>query len=118
MMENERVELEVTALKNGAFNEFLMLVKASGDSSFKYLQNVYNNEDVWHQNVSLALAVSETILGANGVCRVHGGGFAGTIQAFVPKDAVETYRKAMDNIYGEGACKVYWVRKSGGIKVF
>ena len=118
MMENERVELEVTALKNGAFNEFLMLVKASGDSSFKYLQNVYNNEDVRHQNVSLALAVSETILGAHGVCRVHGGGFAGTIQAFVPKDAVETYRKAMDNIYGVGACKVYWVRKSGGVKVF
>ncbi len=118
MLENERVELEVSALKKGDLTEFLKLVTSSGDSSFKYLQNVYINTDVAHQNVSLALAVSEAVLGENGVCRVHGGGFAGTIQAFVKRDAVEAYCKTMDDIYGEGACKVYQVRKFGGVRVF
>ena len=112
--ENKRVEKEVTALKNGDVSEFLRLVKESGDSSYKYLQNVYSNSDVEHQNVSLALAVSEMFLGENGVCRVHGGGFAGTIQAFVKNDMVEEYQKCMDGVFGEGACNALRIRKYGG----
>ena len=115
--ENPRVREEVAALRAGDFQAFLRAVKASGDSSFKYLQNVYTNHDVQHQNVSVALAVSEAILGDNGVCRVHGGGFAGTIQAFVKHEAVEEYRKVMDQTFGKGSCSVLQIRKYGGMKV-
>ena len=117
VMENKRVRKEVAALKDGDFDAFLSTVKDSGDSSFKYLQNVYTNHDVQHQNVSIALAVSEAVLGDNGVCRVHGGGFAGTIQAFVKKEAVAGYKKVMDQTFGEGACSVLQIRKYGGMKV-
>lgn len=116
--ENERVKTEVTALKNDDFQTFLETVRASGNSSYKYLQNVYTNHDVEHQNVSVALAVSDTILKENGVCRVHGGGFAGTIQAFVPNNMVKDYQKTMDDIFGEGSCSILKIRKYGGIKVF
>ena len=92
-------------------------MESSGDSSFKYLQNVYTNRDVQNQAVSIALAVSENVLGNHGVCRVHGGGFAGTIQAFVKNDFVEEYRKALDAVFGEGSCHVLKVRKYGGMKV-
>lgn len=115
--ENKRVQGEVQALKENDIAGFLALVKASGDSSYKYLQNVYTNNDVAHQNVSVALAASDVILGNCGVSRVHGGGFAGTIQAFVKNEKVAEYRKAMDNIFGEGACDVLKIRKYGGMKV-
>ena len=117
VMENERVQNAVTALRANDFNGFLKMIKASGDSSFKYLQNVYTNQDVVHQNVSVALAVSDAILGDKGVCRVHGGGFAGTIQAFVKNDVVKEYKETLDGVFGEGACAVLKVRKYGGIKV-
>ena len=93
------------------------MIKQSGDSSFKYLQNIYTNKDVQNQSMSIALAVSEMTLKDHGVCRVHGGGFAGTIQAFVQNDFVETYRAALDAVFGEGACHVLKVRKYGGMKV-
>lgn len=115
--DNERVGNEVKALNNGEFKEFLRLVSESGNSSFKYLQNIYTNEDVQNQNMSVALAVSEKVLGNHGVCRVHGGGFAGTIQVFVENDFVETYRNALDAVFGQGACHVLKVRKYGGMKV-
>ena len=116
--ENERVQKEVEALKKEEITTFLDTVKASGDSSFKFLQNVYTNNDVHHQNVSLALAVSEAVLeGGAGVCRVHGGGFAGTIQAFVKNDKVASYLEAMDQLFGKGACHVLKIRKYGGMKV-
>jgi len=115
--ENKRVEKEVAALKSGEILEFLRLVKESGDSSYKYLQNVYSNSDIEHQNVSLALAVSEMFLGENGVCRVHGGGFAGTIQAFVKNDMVGAYQDCMNGVFGEGACNALRIRKYGGIQV-
>ena len=99
------------------FEGFLKMIKASGDSSYKYLQNVYTNQDVQHQNVSVALAVSDAILGSNGVCRVHGGGFAGTIQAFVKDEAVKEYKETLDKVFGQGACAVLKVRKYGGMKV-
>ena len=115
--ENVRVQMAVSALRAKDFNKFLKMIKASGDSSYKYLQNVYTKQDVVHQNVSVALAVSDTILGNNGVCRVHGGGFAGTIQAFVKNDTVKEYKETLDSVFGEGACAVLKVRKYGGMKV-
>lgn len=115
--ENKRVEREVNALKHDDICEFLKVVKESGDSSYKYLQNVYANSDVEHQNVSLALAVSEMFLLENGVCRVHGGGFAGTIQAFVKEEYVSEYKKNMNRIFGEDACYELKIRKFGGIQI-
>ena len=115
--ENKRVQKEVSALKAGNIGAFLDDVKASGNSSFKYLQNVYSNQDIKNQNVSLALFVSEMFLGQNGVCRVHGGGFAGTIQAFVKNGYVENYKYEMDKIFGKDSCKDLRIRKYGGIKV-
>lgn len=124
--ENKRVVNEATALKNNDFEAFLKNVKASGDSSYKFLQNVYTTHDVLHQNVSIALCMSEKLLNTNdesesstknGVSRVHGGGFAGTIQAFVRNEKVSEYRDALDNIFGEGACAVLKIRKYGGIRV-
>lgn len=115
--ENERVEKEVSALKAGDMEMFLKNIKDSGDSSFKYLQNVYSNQDIKNQNVSVALLVSEMLLGENGVCRVHGGGFAGTIQAFVKNEYVDSYKKGMDQVFGKDACKDLRIRKYGGIKV-
>lgn len=116
--ENSRVRKEAAALKEGKIEAFLAAVKASGDSSYKYLQNVYSNHDIAHQNVSLALAVSEIALeGGAGVSRVHGGGFAGTVQAFVKDENVAEYLNKMDQVFGEGACSVLKIRKYGGMKV-
>lgn len=115
--ENVRVQKQVEALKENCMEDFLKHIKASGDSSYKYLQNVYTNQDVMHQNVSVALAVSDILLGEHGVSRVHGGGFAGTIQAFVPNEYVAEYKNGMDRIFGEGSCDVLKVRKFGGMRV-
>ena len=116
--ENLRVRQEAASLKEHKFDIFLENVSKSGNSSYKYLQNVYTNHDISHQNVSIALCISEMVLGdKGGVARVHGGGFAGTIQAFVKQDFIDTYKEAMDNVFGEGACAVLKIRKYGGIKV-
>lgn len=115
--ENERVQKEVNALKNKEITLFLESVKASGDSSFKYLQNVYSGNDIDNQNISVALLMSDISLKEEGVSRVHGGGFAGTIQAFVKNEYVESYKILMDNVFGEGSCKDLRIRKYGGIKV-
>lgn len=115
--ENERVQQETEALKQDRFAEFLRLVKESGDSSYKYLQNVFTCHDVTHQNVSVALAVSDIVLGRKGASRVHGGGFAGTIQAFVPTDMVTRYQVEMERVFGTGACTQLMIRKYGGIRV-
>ena len=115
--ENNRVRQEVEALLNGNMEQFLRIVKASGDSSYKYLQNVYSNNDVLNQNVSVALAVSDVVLKEKGVSRVHGGGFAGTIQAFVQNNYVDVYKKNMDLVFGTGSCNVLKIRKYGGVQV-
>ena len=119
--ENTRVDEQVSALREGNTAAFLAAVKASGDSSFKYLQNVYTNKDVEHQAVSIALGVSDYYLNADGknhgVARVHGGGFAGTIAAFVENDYVAEYKKAMDRLFGDGACNVLQIRKYGGMQI-
>ena len=115
--DHKRVSLQVKALEDGDFARFKELIAESGNSSFKYLQNVYSSRNVAVQNVSLALALSDLILQGRGVSRVHGGGFAGTIQAFVPDEIVAEYKKGMESCFGEGACYVLKVRKYGGIKV-
>ena len=115
--ETRRAGAEAEALSAGDINRFLELVKESGNSSFKYLQNVYTNKDITVQNVSLALAVSETVLGSDEAARVHGGGFAGTIQAFVKKENSSRYQEYMDKVFGKGACEILAIRKYGGIRV-
>ena len=107
--ETERAKAEAEALKEGDFGEFLRLVKESGDSSYKLLQNVYAGGD---QPIAVALAVSELVLGEDGVCRVHGGGFAGTIQAFVKIEDVDRYKAEMDKLFGAGACRVMRIGSS------
>ena len=115
--ENKRVQQAVQSLKQEDFDTFKTIVKASGESSFKYLQNIYSNHYLGQQAVSLALALSENLLGAHGVCRVHGGGFAGTIQAFVEDDYVEAYKQGIEKYFGEGSCHILKIRKYGGMKV-
>ena len=115
--ENKRVDQQVKALEEGDFDTFKKLIKESGDSSFKYLQNVYSSHDLTNQSVSIGLAISDISLGDKGVSRVHGGGFAGTIQAFVPNDIVSMYKKNMEHVFGEGGCHVLKVRPYGGMKV-
>lgn len=115
--EDERVVKEVNALRAGDWNRFLKLVKESGDSSYKYLQNVYVSHDTVSEPVAIALAVSERTLADKGVCRVHGGGFAGTIQAFVKEAAVLDYKNAMEAVFGADSCHVLKIRRYGGIRV-
>ena len=116
--ENIRVKTAAEALKNHNFNSFLDNISKSGNSSYKYLQNVFTTHDITHQNVSIALCISEMVLGdEGGVARVHGGGFAGTIQAFVKNEFVSKYKDSMDSVFGEGACAVLKIRKYGGIRV-
>lgn len=115
--ENKRVEGQVAALNAGDFETFKKLIKASGDSSYKFLQNVYANCDVQNQSVSIGIAMSEKIIGENGVCRVHGGGFAGTIQAFVRDEFVPIYKEKIEKVFGKDSCHVLKVRKYGGMKV-
>jgi galactokinase len=115
--EQERVSEAVTALERDDFDGFLSVIKRSGDSSSKLLQNIYSPKDVKTQNVTVALSLSEDVLGADGVCRVHGGGFAGTIQAFVKNTAVAAYKTYIETVFGEGSCHVLKVRPYGGIEV-
>ncbi|WP_399201158.1 galactokinase [Tannockella kyphosi] len=115
--EDKRVGQEVAALVVGDFDEFKNVLVASGNSSYKYLQNVYACSDVDNQGVSIGLAMSEVILGENGVSRVHGGGFAGTIQAFVKDEFVSTYKQKIEQVFGKDSCHVLKVRKYGGKKM-
>ena len=115
--ENNRVGKLVNALDQDDFDGFKHYIQESGNSSYKFLQNVYASSDPQNQAVSLALALSENILGNHGVCRVHGGGFAGTIQAFVENDYVEIYKREIEKTFGQGSCLVLKVRAKGGCKV-
>lgn len=114
--ENERVPRIVEALETDHFDEFCKGIEESGNSSFKFLQNVYASSQKENQAVSIGLAAAESLLKANGsgVCRVHGGGFAGTIQAFVDNDYVDSFKNEMDAIFGEGSCHVLKIRPIGG----
>lgn len=112
--ENKRAQQEKDALRNGRFDAFLRLVRESGQSSFMLLQNVYSTRNVAEQGLSLALAVSQHILGDRGAYRVHGGGFGGTIQAFVPDDRLSEYKSSIEKIFGVDSCYVLSIRPVGG----
>jgi galactokinase len=109
--------LEADALRTGDFETFKALSIASGDSSYKLLQNVFACSNPSEQGISLALAISEKILKGHGAWRVHGGGFAGTIQAFVPFDLLDIYKTNLAAVFGQKACHVLSVRASGGVRV-
>ncbi len=115
--ENIRVERAVAALKQGNFEEFKTVLKESGHSSFMFNQNVFAVSNPAEQKISLALCMSEQILGSRGVCRVHGGGFAGTIQAFVPNEMLPEYKTKLENVFGAGSCYVLSIRPVGGVRV-
>jgi galactokinase len=116
--ENERVAAQTEALLSGDLDAFLSHVCASGRSSFCYLQNVYTTKAVDEQGLSLALCLAEQVLSdKKAAWRVHGGGFAGTIQAFVPAEHVEAFRAVMDGAFGAGACLPLHIRQIGACKI-
>ena len=116
--ENARVPKQVAALENGDFEGFLKLIKESGYSSWMYLQNVIPAGYKEHQDVAVSLALCEHYLNGRGAYRVHGGGFAGTVQAFVPFDILDSFKAGIDAVLGEGACHVLSIRPQGGVEAF
>lgn len=115
--ENVRVEREAAALKAGNINEFFKNVNESGNSSYKYLQNIYAPKNPAEQGLSVGLYAAENVLEGRGACRVHGGGFAGTIQAFVPNDKLDAFTDTMEKLFGKGSCHKLYIRPCGGVKV-
>ena len=117
--ENDRVEQALKALKNEDIQEFYKIILASGRSSYQYLQNVYTNQNPFEQGISLALCVADGVLsGKDGAFRVHGGGFAGTIQAFVRNEDLDGFVSKMNAVFGEGAAMPLNVRPLGAVKLF
>lgn len=115
--ENNRVDKLVHALKKGDFEAFLCSIKESGDSSYKYLQNIFTVNDITHQGLGLGLNIADKALARKGACRVHGGGFAGTIQAFVPYELLQSFIMDMEKVFGAGSCYVLTIRPVGGVEV-
>ena len=109
--ENKRVDFMLQTLKEGDIDGFLGFVAESGNSSFRFLQNVYPSSSPKNQGLSLAIALSEEILQGEGAVRVHGGGFAGTIQAYVPLSMTETYIRGMESLFGEGCSMRIAIRR-------
>ena len=112
--DNRRAQEEAILLQNDDFEGFLEVIKESGRSSYMYLQNVYASSQPTKQAVSLTLALCEQLLGSRGGYRVHGGGFAGTVQAFVPFDMLDEFKAKIEAVLGEGMCHVLSVRPVGG----
>ena len=112
--ENRRVAAQIAALQADDFDTFLRLVTASGLSSWRYLQNVVPEGCAEVQALALALALCERALQGRGACRVHGGGFAGTVQAFVPLDLLDRFRAQIEAVFGSGCCHVLSIRPTGG----
>lgn len=115
--DSRRAGAEKQALAEGDFGRFLALVNESGDSSMDLLQNLYSVRKPTNQEIPLAIMAGKRILGGRGAIRVHGGGFAGTIQAFVPDDLADAYQAEMDRIFGENSCYIMTVRPVGGIEI-
>lgn len=115
--DNERVVRQVEALESSDFRSFLQMVTESGFSSYMYNQNIYTAGNFHEQGVALALALSEKLLKDSGAWRVHGGGFAGTIQAFVPSEMVEIYISTLEHAFGKGACHKLFIRQKGAVRV-
>lgn len=115
--DNQRVVDQVAALENNDFQAFLKMVVESGYSSYMYNQNIFDVVHKDEQVVSLALALSEMVLKGKGAWRVHGGGFGGTIQAFVPQDLLDKYVSTLEHVYGKGSCHKLFIRAKGSIKL-
>lgn len=117
LQETERAKDEADALMRNDMNAFLQLVRESGASSYMYLQNIYPAGAIDHQDVGIALAICDDLLEGEGAFRVHGGGFAGTVQAFVPKHRLERFKKETEKRLGEGCCHVLAIRPIGGTAI-
>ena len=115
--ENKRVEKLVNALKRNDFQAFLDSINESGNSSYKYLQNVYSSSHVEQQGLGIGLNIAEFALQRKGASRVHGGGFAGTIQAFVPFELLKEFKMEMEKVFGGNTCHVLKIRPVGGCEV-
>jgi len=117
--ENEKVTKQIEALRKKDFKRYLKLVNKSGNSSFKWLQNIYSPKNVSEQGVSLALAITERYIDAikEGACRVHGGGFAGTIQVFLPVESVPEYIKLIESVFEKGSAKILTIRSEGAVYI-
>ncbi len=117
--DNRRVTKQVEALENNNFDRFLCLVNESGNSSFKWLQNCYRPQDSINQPIALALAITEHFIKnrQGGACRVHGGGFAGTIQAFIHENDIEEYRKIIERCFGKDSVKILRIRPKGTLYI-
>lgn len=115
--ENKRVLLQRSALKQGDFKQFLSLVNASGQSSYDYLQNLYSPSKIFEQGLCLAIALAKQFLGESGACRVHGGGFAGTVQCYVPDDRFLEFKKSMESVFGGDSCIRIFIRPVGGYEM-
>ncbi len=117
LRDNARVVEQVAALRDGDFEAFKALIIESGNSSFEYLQNVYANCNVEEQGMSLALALAQGVLQGCGAWRVHGGGFGGTTQNFVPLDKLDEFKSVIEGVFGEDTCHVLNIRPCGGVCV-
>ena len=115
--DNRRAVLEAKALSENNFSEFLNLVNESGASSENYLQNLYSCRKATEQAIPIAIMTGKRILNGKGAIRVHGGGFAGTVQAFVPAELVNDYRIEMNRIFGDNSCYILTIRPVGGIEI-
>ena len=115
--ENKRVEVQKTALKKADFETFFKEVNASGESSYKYLQNLYSNSNVSEQGLCVAIALTKQFLGDKGACRVHGGGFAGTIQCYIPNDRLNDYQEMIEDVFGKNSCVPLKIRPVGGYEL-
>ena len=115
--DDERVQRAVRSLRNGYFAQYLEEIRASGRSSFQYLQNAALYSDPCHEEVAVTIALCEELLGGRGAVRVHGGGFAGTVQAYVPLDMLEEFCRKTDTILGAGRCRVLRLRPVGGLQL-
>ena len=116
--ENTRVERLMQALKDGNISSFLTIIKESGRSSAELLQNYYSPKAPEEQGITLACAIAEELLGESGAWRVHGGGFAGTMQAFVPHDKMAAFKETMESVFGAGAVTELSVRPLGAALVY
>ncbi len=115
--EDKRAIMEKNALKEKNINKFKKLMIDSGQSSFMYLQNIYSPTNVYVQNISMGLALSEHILRDKGAYRVHGGGLAGTIQALVPNELVDSYVELLNRFFGQNSCHIMMIRPEGGVRI-
>ena len=115
--DSRRAVMEANCLKNNDFEGFLKLIRESGDSSFKYLQNIYVSGAVENQAMAYALAVCEELLCGRGAVRIQGGGFGGTLEAFVPCDMTEQFKAGIEKMIGKNMCSILTIRKNGGVRI-